>query len=265
MPKTVAMLTGASRGLGAALARELLDSGVWLTTLARRIDAELDEYARERGGFVRQIQVDLSDPVAAARAAGSACADLPPDAGRYWLVNNAGTLAPVARTDALGDGDTDAQAVSAAFNLNVVAPMLLTARFLAATRNLSATLPPQRRILNISSGAGRNARAGWGVYCATKAALDMATQVAALEQADTDSPAQLVSLAPGIIDTDMQASIRASDPAHFLTRAQFQAFHDDGQLAAPADTARRIVAFLARDDFGAQGDNPAIADIRDYS
>jgi len=265
MTKTVAMLTGASRGLGAALARALLDAGVTLVTLSRRSDEALESCARERGVDLRQIQVDLSDPHATARAAQSACANLPPDAGRYWLINNAGTLAPVARADALGEVDTDAQAMSAAFNLNVVAPMLLTARFLAATRNTAAKLPPQRRVLNISSGAGRNARSGWGVYCATKAALDMATRVAVLEQADAENPAQLVSLAPGIIDTDMQAAIRASDPAHFQTRAQFQAFFDDGQLAAPADTARRIVAFLERDDFGAQGDNPAIADIRDYS
>jgi len=261
MTNTVAILTGASRGLGAALARTLLEAGVRLTTLARSRDAELAAYAQERGVFLRQIHTDLSDPTAAANAAILACSDLPTDAQRYWLINNAGTLAPVARADALGSVDTDALAMSAAFNLNVVAPMLLTAQFLTATR----ARPVQRRVLNISSGAGRNPRAGWSVYCATKAALDMATRVTALEQAaleqlDAEHPAQLTSLAPGIIDTDMQAHIRASDPAHFPTRTQFQAFYDDGQLSAPTDTARRIVAFLERDDFGVQ----AIADIRDY-
>jgi len=255
MTNTVAILTGASRGLGAALARTLLEAGVRLTTLARSCDAELAAYAQERGVFLQQIQADLSDPTAAGNAAIAACNDLPTDAQRYWLINNAGTLAPVVRADTLDDG----VAMSAAFNLNVVAPMLLTARFLAATR----ALPVQRRVLNISSGAGRNPRAGWSVYCATKAALDMATRVVALEQSGDESgnsAAQLASLAPGIIDTAMQAHIRASDPVHFPTRAQFQAFYDDGQLSAPVDTARRIVAFLERDDFGSQ----TIADIRDY-
>jgi len=257
MTNTVAILTGASRGLGAALARTLLEAGVRLTTLARTRDAELAAYAEERGVPLRQIQTDLSDPTAAVDAATLACKDLPTDAQRYWLINNAATLAPVTRADALDD----ARALSAAFNLNVVAPMLLTAQFLTATRALSG----EHRVLNISSGAGRNPRTGWSVYCATKAALDMATRVAVLEQVDTEDRtqpqrAQLVSLAPGIIDTDMQAHIRASDPAHFPTRAQFQAFYDDGQLRAPTDTARRIVAFLGRDDFGVQ----AIADIRDY-
>jgi len=256
--QTVAILTGASRGLGAALARALLDDGTYVVTLARRHSPELDDHARAQQASVQQVQVDLADPQAASRVAHTVCASLPAGAQRYWLINNAGALAPVARADALSDG----AAIAAAFNLNVVAPVVLTARFLAAPQ----TWPAQRRVLNISSGAGRNPRAGWSVYCASKAALDMATQVVALEQVDGEATAaRLVSLAPGIVDTDMQAHIRASDPAHFPTRALFQAFYDDGQLSAPATVARRIIVFLRRDDFGSQPlDNPVLADIRDY-
>ena len=174
MSKTLAVLTGASRGIGAAMARGLLKPDTHLITLARRIDPELDAQAKAVGATLQQIQVDLSDLAATDKAARALCAALPRDAARYLLINNAGSVHPVTRTDAL----TDASAITAALNLNVSAVMILTAHFLTAVQDLKA----ERRILNISSGAGRNPNAGWGVYCASKAALDMYTRVLKQEQ-----------------------------------------------------------------------------------
>ncbi len=169
MSDTIAILTGASRGIGAAMARGLVKPGTRLITLARREDPELAAHARSQDVQLEQLSVDLSDLKAAESAAERICVALPRDAKRYLLINNAGTVHPVARTDELTDG----AAITAAFNLNVTAVMLLTARFLAAVADIQA----DRRILNISSGAGRNPNAGWGVYCATKAALDMHARV----------------------------------------------------------------------------------------
>ena len=160
MTHTVAILTGASRGIGAAMARQLAKPGTRLITLARREDPELAAHARAQDAQLEQLAVDLSDLRAAEQAAERICAALPRDAKRYLLINNAGTVHPVSGTDALIDG----QAIASAFNLNVTAVMLLTARFLAAVEDL----PADRRVLNISSGAGRNPNAGWGVYCATR-------------------------------------------------------------------------------------------------
>ncbi|ARP90367.1 short-chain dehydrogenase [Bordetella genomosp. 9] len=251
MPQSVVVLTGASRGLGAALARELAQPGVRLITLARRQDPELAAHAAARGAALEQMAVDLSDPQGAADAAERIAAQLPRDAGRYVLVNNAGTVSPVAPVDGLDDP----AAITQALNLNVVAVMLLTSRFLAATRGLTA----ERRVLNISSGAGRNPTSGWGVYCATKAALDMYTRVAKQEHGEGD--ARFVSLAPGVVDTDMQAAIRASDPGAFPALPRFQDLHAGGKLSSPADVAARIAAYLERDDFGAT----EIDDIRNYN
>ncbi len=248
MTDTFAILTGASRGLGAALARGLLQPGTRLLTLARRNDPELAALARERGAELTEIQVDLSDPAAATLAIQAL--DIPRDAGRYLLINNAGTVHPVANTRALDD----AAAIGQAFTLNVTAVMLLTARFLQGLDGLEA----ERRILNISSGAGRNPNAGWGVYCATKAALDMYSRVLKAEHAD--SGVRIVSLAPGIVDTDMQANIRASDPAAFPALARFQEFHSTGKLASATDVAARMLAYLDRDDFG----QTELDDIRNY-
>ncbi|CAB3837618.1 SDR family oxidoreductase [Achromobacter ruhlandii] len=250
MSDTIAILTGASRGIGAAMARGLAKPGTRLITLARREDPELAAYARSQDAQLEQLSVDLSDLAAAEAAARRICDTLPRDARRYLLINNAGTVHPVSGTDALIDGP----AIAAAFNLNVTAVMLLTARFLAAVEDIKA----DRRVLNISSGAGRNPNAGWGVYCATKAALDMYSRVVKQEQGENG--ARVVSLAPGIVDTDMQAAIRSSDPKSFPALAKFQDFHASGKLSSPANVASRILAYLDRDDFGAT----EIDDIRNY-
>ncbi|OAE53050.1 short chain dehydrogenase [Achromobacter mucicolens] len=250
MSDTIAILTGASRGIGAAMARGLVKPGTRLITLARREDPELAAHARSQDVQLEQLSVDLSDLKAAESAAERICAALPRDAKRYLLINNAGTVHPVARTDELTDG----AAITAAFNLNVTAVMLLTARFLAAVADIKA----DRRILNISSGAGRNPNAGWGVYCATKAALDMHARVVKQEQGADG--VRIVALAPGIVDTDMQAAIRASDPESFPALAKFQDFHATGKLSSPANVASRILAYLDREDFG----TTEIDDIRNY-
>ncbi|AWP75626.1 SDR family oxidoreductase [Bordetella bronchiseptica] len=250
MTDTVAILTGASRGLGAALARGLLAPGTRLITLARRADPDLEAAARTRGASLEQVQVDLSDPAAAGAAAERLCAALPRDARRYLLINNAGTVSPVAQAAGLTDG----AAIAGALNLNVTAVVLLTARFVAALQGL----PADRRVLNISSGAGRNPNAGWGVYCAAKAALDMYSRV--LKQEQGQDGVRVVALAPGIVDTDMQGAIRASDPADFPALERFREFHATGKLSAPADVAARILAYLDRDDFG----TTEIDDIRNY-
>ncbi|OZI58874.1 SDR family oxidoreductase [Bordetella genomosp. 1] len=249
MIDTLAILTGASRGLGAALARGLLKPGTRLVTLARRTDPDLAAQAQAAGVELEQWPVDLSD-LAAAHAASERLAALP-QARRYVLINNAGTVNPVANTAELTDG----RAIADAFNLNVTAVMLLTARFLTALREQQADV----RIVNISSGAGRNPNAGWGVYCATKAALDMYTRVLNAEHGARGVRA--VALAPGIVDTDMQATIRSSDEASFPALARFQEFKATGKLSAPADVAARILAYLDRDDFG----KTEIDDIRNYN
>ncbi|CAB3695697.1 SDR family oxidoreductase [Achromobacter piechaudii] len=250
MSDTIAILTGASRGIGAAMARGLAKPGTRLITLARREDPELAAYAQSQDVQLEQLSVDLSDLNAAQSAAERICSALPRDAKRYLLINNAGTVHPVASTDALNDG----AAITAAFNLNVSAVMLLTARFLAAVNGIQA----DRRVLNISSGAGRNPNAGWGVYCATKAALDMYSRVVKQEQGADG--ARIVALAPGIVDTDMQVAIRSSDPDSFPALAKFQDFHATGKLASPANVAARILAYLDREDFG----TTEIDDIRNY-
>src|SRR5690606_33499832 len=99
----------------------------------------------------------------------------------------------------------------------------------------------QRRILHVSSGAGRSAYPGWSVYCATKAALDRHAEAVAL---DVDPLVRACSLAPGVIDTGMQAEIRATPPARFPMKERFVQMKLEGALTSPEACAAALVDYL---------------------
>jgi NAD(P)-dependent dehydrogenase (short-subunit alcohol dehydrogenase family) len=238
MMVTKAVLTGHSRGLGAAIAGELLARDIPLLALARNMTADRDG--------MQQVALDLSDPAALALwLTGETLRRFMAGADAVLLINNAGMVQPV------GPISTHAAAtVAQAISLNVTAPLMLASAVAAS----SAT---ERRVLHVSSGAGRNAYPGWAVYCASKAALDQHARAAALDQVPG---LRICSLAPGVIDTDMQAEIRASDIRRFPLRERFEALKRDGALTSPEDCARRLVAYALDPRFG---DAP-VADLRDF-
>lgn len=244
------ILTGASRGLGLAMAGQLLAPEVHLLTLARQPSGELALRAQAAGCALTQIACDLAEPLAAAAQLDAWLAQR--DGGGYvrtTLINNAGAIGAVGPIEQ----DTPEQ-VARLMRVNLEAPMLLTRAFIAAT----AAWPGARRVLNISSGAGRRAITGWSVYCAAKAGLDHFTRVLAADEALKPQGAKVCSLAPGVIDTGMQAQLRAADGAGFPDQARFQELKLTGQLATPDDAAARVLAFLARPDFGTD----PVADVR---
>lgn len=233
-----AVLTGHSRGLGAAIAAELAQRSIAFLALSRNTGANL--------AGATQLALDLADSAALANwLAGGELGAFLAGADVALLINNAGMLQPVGPI--AGHAPVSlAQAIS----LNVSAPLMLASAVAAAD-------VAQRRVLHVSSGAGRNAYPGWAVYCAGKAALDHHARAAALDNAPG---LRICSLAPGVIDTDMQAQIRAADVASFPMREQFEAMKRNGALASPADCATRLVDFALSDAFGAA----PVADLRDF-
>jgi benzil reductase ((S)-benzoin forming) len=252
MPASLWIVTGSSRGLGAAMLRRLLQPHAVLIGIARQqADADLDRLAQARGARLEQWQHDLADPVPVAqRLQRWLIDDGPDDYAQATLINNAGALAPPAPV-----ADSDIGTLAAALRVSLEATVLLTAAFLNTTRSWPGT----RRVLNISSGLGRRAMAGSAGYCAAKAGTDHFSRAVALEEAGRSNGARIVSLAPGVIDTDMQVQLRASDPAAFPDRSTFVKLKESGQLLAPDDAAARVLAFLDRTDFGTQ----PVADVRD--
>ena len=101
--------------------------------------------------------------------------------------------------------------------------------------------------------------ASQAAYCAAKAGMDHFTRCLALDEALKPRGAKVCSLAPGVIDTEMQLQLRSADDALFPDRSGFAGLHQGGQLTSTDDAARRVLAYLARAEFG---QNP-VADVRE--
>jgi len=249
--RSLTLLTGASRGMGLAMAQQLVAAGHELVTLSRQTSPALAQAAATAGIPCEQWAVDLADPSAAASRLQAWLAQRgPAGVTSLTLINNAGVIPRIAPL-----GEIDAGDLARALRVGLEAPMLLTSAFLAATS--AWTMP--RRVLNISSGLGRRAMASQAAYCAAKAGMDHFTRCVALEEAGRPNGARVCSLAPGVIDTDMQMQLRGADPALFPDIGNFQGMKDKGQLTSPEAAAARVLAWLDRPDFGA---NP-VADVRD--
>lgn len=236
-----AILTGHTRGLGQAIAAALLTRGIPVLGVSR---SECPELAGRFPDLLQQARVDLADPVALQSwLRGEALAGYVADAPSLLLINNAGMLGPVAPL-----GRQSGNELVQAVNLNISAPLLLSDE---VARQYRGPL----RIAHISSGGGRSAFSGWSIYGATKAALDQHARCAA---ADGLSQLRICSIAPGVVDTDMQASIRHTPAQDFPLLERFLALKQEGQLSAPGEAAERLVRFFLSDDFGKE----AVADVR---
>jgi benzil reductase ((S)-benzoin forming) len=251
MSSQLFIVTGASRGLGAAIAEQLLQPGHRLLCLSRKTSDALAAKSKKLGVSCEQWPIDLALPVEAAARLQLWLQQLKPakfDAAT--LINNAGVITRVGPMDECADAE-----LSAALRVGLEAPMLLTAAFLRETH----AWPARRYVLNISSGLGRRPMAGSAAYCAAKAGMDHFSRALALDEARRGNPASIVSLAPGVVDTDMQVQLRAAGPGGFPEQGNFIKLKESGQLSSTQDAAARILAYLRRPDFGAS----PVADVRD--
>lgn len=239
-----AIITGHSRGLGAAMAENLLERQIGVLGLSRSLNESLQERYTD---LLQQRSIDMTVPAnLVAWLESDELSGFLAEDEQVMLINNAGIVDPIGPAGSL-DHDTITRAVG----LNVTAPLLLADAFIAATNGRA-----ERRIMHVSSGAGRNAYAGWSIYCATKAALD---HHAATVKQDECPNLRIASVAPGVIDTEMQTTIRSTPAERFVNRDTFVQLKETGALASPEQRGREMVDFLMAEGFGQN----AIADIRD--
>ncbi|POR55100.1 NAD(P)-dependent dehydrogenase (short-subunit alcohol dehydrogenase family) [Paraburkholderia eburnea] len=246
-----AIVTGHSRGLGAALAELLLERQIDVLGVGRSAHPSLAQRKRStsasRDADFVEATLDLADPAALEQwLAGGALQRFAQGAQCVVLFNNAGMVDPIAPP-----GAQDASAIARAVTLNVAAPLMLA-------NALASVQAQERRIVHISSGAARNAYAGWSVYCATKAALDHHARAVALDAPDG---VRISSVAPGVVDTGMQATIRSTSVDHFPLRSRFEELKQTGKLATPEDSARQLIDYALSDAFGTS----PIADVREVA
>ena len=251
MKKHLYILTGGSRGMGLAMAEQLLQPGHLLLCMSRQTNENLAAQAQARGASLLQWQVDLADGASVARRLQDWLATQDPAGlASASLINNAGVIPRIGPLS-----QADAADLAHALRVGLEAPMQLCAAFLGRTEHW----PLPRKVLNISSGLGRRAMASQAAYCAAKAGMDHFTRCLALDEALKPQGARVCSLAPGVIDTDMQVQLRSAPGQDFPDQTNFLQLKDQGLLSSPQNAAAKVLTYLGRPDFGAS----PVADVRD--
>lgn len=237
------------------MARQLVAPDRLLLCLSRHTNPELDTLAQAQGATVLQWPVDLADPAPVAARLQQWLSQLDaPSLASATLINNAGVIPEITPLE-----HCPPDGIARALRVGLEAPMLLTAAFLNASGAwVDAGWRGPRKVLNISSGLGRRAMAAQAPYCAAKAGMDHFSRCVALDEARREQGARIVSLAPGVIDTDMQTQLRAGDPAGFPDLQRFVELQRQQQLTSPEDAAAQVLAWLQRPDFGGE----PVADVR---
>lgn len=219
MNKT-AIITGVSRGLGKALVETFLAENYKVIGIGRSSDIQ-------DSGYIF-CKLDLSDWQAVEDF------QLPTLEGEITLINNAGVLGNVGR---ISEMETDFS--GEVMQVNVTAPIQLTRKVSHICEN---RLP--FNLVNISSGAGKRPIPSWAAYCASKAALDMFSQTFFLEEQELGRNTKVYSVAPGVIDTDMQQLIRAANENAFSSLENFKKLKENNELESPSRISAKLLKML---------------------
>ncbi|PZS15266.1 MAG: short-chain dehydrogenase [Solirubrobacterales bacterium] len=240
MCKALVWISGASSGIGRALAATL----PWQ-------EARLIDISRSEPPAGEHLEADLADPDAWKQVGRSFQRELAGWSGdRVVFVHAAGVLEPIGFA---GEVDTDAYTRSVI--LGSAAGQALGHMFLAAARDIDAG----RQLVVITSGAARSVYPGWASYGAAKAALDQWVRDVGAEQ-DLRGGVEVIAVAPGTVDTGMQAQLRQTAERDFPKRQKFVDLHQRGELADPDQVARDMWALLDRGF-----DNGAVVDLRELT
>lgn len=221
------MITGASSGLGLALARTVpFPASVVDISRSGATDEDIEH-----------IAADLSDP-SSWTTVGAEMHRLieEHEPRRAVFIHAAGTLTPIGFA---GEVDTDAYASNVV--LNSASGQVLGHLFLEAVQGRSGIFD----VVMISSGASSSVYPGWSSYGAGKAALDQWVRNVGSEQKERGG-VRVSAIAPGVVATAMQEQIRAVPEENFPNVERFHELHDEGKLAEPEEAARRVWEAIER-------------------
>ena len=211
--KKFALITGTGGGIGKATAKLLLKENFFVFGYSRR-----NSIAHPNFIFTH---IDLSNITEVQNLV------LPIiNSNNVLLINNAATIGSIVPFDKKEISD-----IINEYNLNIVSPTILSQKFITTYRD------QKKLLINIGSGAANSPIPSWGIYCAAKSALDMLTKVIAEED---HKHLKIFSVHPGIVDTNMQKTIRGADEGLFPLLAKFTAYHFENELETTTIAAQKI-------------------------
>lgn len=217
-------ITGSSKGLGKSIAELLLrDEQNYVYGLSRDCVINHPHYQH------RIIDLSSSDQLVNYKFPQIQSAE------KIILINNAATLGQVAYS-----GEIAAENILTAHTLNIIAPHILMNAFISTYGSLNA----QKIIVNITSGAASSPYDGWSIYGSGKAALDMLTRISEMEMQLRGKDIEVYAIAPGILDTNMQAQIRSVDEHDFSRKKKFEEFKDTEKLVSPEHAAMQLIELI---------------------
>ncbi|MFE4428028.1 (S)-benzoin forming benzil reductase [Peribacillus butanolivorans] len=232
------IITGASRGLGAAIAKQCLKKSDHCILLSRTAHPEMVEIATQFGTKLTFISVDLNEIEQLTSLVNKVLEEVD-EKSEIYFVNNAGVIEPIKPVGNLGQ-----ESLETSLRVNFMAPVVLADAFVKRTKHWDR----KKVMVNISSGAAKNPYHGWAAYCSTKAGLEMFTRVAGLEQDKAPFPMTLISFSPGVMDTGMQETIRSADEQDFSDRKKFHDYKEKGTLRSPEFVAEKLLELLEVDE-----------------
>jgi benzil reductase ((S)-benzoin forming) len=217
MRKTV-VITGANRGLGEAFVDVLVkDEDCFVISISRSLSKKQQAYSSKKFRF---IKVDLADDNISEKI--TVLKDLI-SSEPVCFINNASIIEPIVKIE-----DLDEAAIDKTISVNIKSTMVIMNYLLKNFNTNPLTF------VNISSGAANRAISNWSLYCSSKAFIQMFFNTAESEYKQH----RFFNLDPGVMDTNMQKSLRNSD---FPDVENFKDLQKEGQLKSPIDVAKDIL------------------------
>ncbi|WP_272149351.1 (S)-benzoin forming benzil reductase [Tenacibaculum aiptasiae] len=239
----IIIITGGSKGIGKALVEKYASKNYKVYTLSRSINNLKN---------CIEISVDLSNNKTTQEAFSTLLEELNNiNITSITLINNAGRLGVISSLENIAVDD-----ISKSIQLNTTTPLILSSLFIKNLKNLNC----KKQIINISSGAAMKPYEGWSVYCTSKAAIDMMTKAIAAEQNELENGVKCVAIYPGVVDTNMQTTIRSTDKKDFKNLQRFIDLKENNELYTPEYVAESIYSIDTLNKLK----NGDIVDIRNF-
>jgi benzil reductase ((S)-benzoin forming) len=219
-------ITGTSRGIGNALTKLLLESeNNFVYGFSRSNEVSFENF--------KHIGFDLSNLNEVKEYEFPALND----SDSIVLVNNSAAISEITHL-----GKISSDNIIDVYSVNIVSPSVLMNSFLRKYQSYNC----KRMIMNISSGAAYKPIESWTIYCASKSALAMISEITDIEQKlkHPENPVHIFSVGPGVVDTKMQTELRKVSPEDFSMVGMFIDYFEKNELAQPKDVALKLYKIM---------------------